>query len=94
MRAREWLDRRVVDDGETIGVVVDIRLEAVEGVGFEIVGLLVGPRKPLRLLGPHEADRSGPWLINWLQKRRDRQIEFIPWSNVREVGDAAVEVDR
>lgn len=93
MRASELLDRRVVDNGESIGVVVDVRLEPVEGTGYEIVGLLVGPRKPLRLLGPHEAERSGPWLIDRLQKHRDRRIEVIPWSQVRQVGDV-VEVDR
>ncbi|GAA4668937.1 hypothetical protein [Gordonia humi] len=92
-RASELLGCEVVEDDRRVGVIVDLRL-AVTDCGLDLVGLLVGPRKPIRLLGPYEADRSGPWLVDTLLRRRDRSIVCVAWTDVIEVGRDLVRIQR
>lgn len=93
MRATDLLGADVVEDEQKLGVVADVRLVAGEN-GVEVVALLVGPRKPVRLLGPREAERSGPWIVDRLLRIRDRKILCIPWSDVVQVDRSSIRVHR
>ncbi len=93
IRASELLNRAVVEGDVSLGVVVDIRVAKRDG-GLEVVALLVGPRRPVRLLGPHEADRSGAWVFDRLLALRDRKVFCVPWSEVVEIDEQCVRVSR
>jgi hypothetical protein len=70
--------------GEPLGSVLDLRLRRTPGEPLRLVaqGLVVGPRRPGRNLGYDRHGDQGPWLLNRLVRRLQRQSGYVPMSDI------------
>lgn len=76
-------------DGERIGVVEDVRL-AQDGppqghlhARIRVAGLIVAPRRYVRLWGYERRPDIGPWLIRAIVRRLSHGAHGVRWSDVR-----------
>lgn len=76
-------------DGERIGVVEDVRL-AQDGppqghlhTRIRVAGLIVAPRRHVRLWGYERRPDIGPWLIRAIVRRLSHGAHGVRWADVR-----------
>ena len=99
MRASELVGKPVQGiDGTHRGRVSDVRLVqdgpliGTWGAAFRVAGLVVTPRRAGSMLGYERSTLRGPWLVKKVVTWLHRDAVFVPWSEVREVGEEVVTV--
>jgi hypothetical protein len=89
MRATELMGCVVFDgDGELIGHVHDLRLEAVRAGGasddvrYRVTGLQCGGAAVGHRLGYGHGDMAGPWILSALVRWMRRKSVVVEWRDV------------
>lgn len=92
MRASDLLGHQVIDaDGDTIGVVTDLRciqdgpLRGTQAT-LRVDSLLVSRHHTGSLLGYDRRQQQGPWLVRLIIRTLHRRMHVIPWSDIAEEG--------
>ncbi len=89
---------RVIDaDGEDVGGVHDVRLEAVTVDGcqtYRVIGLLVGEVSLATRLGYGRDELQGPWPLPLLFGRLARRSRLVDWDDVVEVARPRITISR
>jgi sporulation protein YlmC with PRC-barrel domain len=95
MRLSEILGMPVAhQDGHSLGVVHDVRLELSGEYGqreaLQLSGLVAGPGGVATRLGYGSTEVTGPWMLRTLFRWLSRRTVYIPWSEVRLDGEQLV----
>ncbi|WP_222706446.1 hypothetical protein [Aeromicrobium terrae] len=93
----DLMAREVRCGDERLGHVIDARFVvrgAVEGslAEAQLVGLVVGPKRRMSVLGYERAEQDRPALLNWFFGRRQRESFLVDWDDVASVDGDAVEL--
>jgi sporulation protein YlmC with PRC-barrel domain len=92
MKLSELLGCRVVDEqGERLGLVADVQLQRDEGY-WSVTGLRVAHGHVRSLFGYEREGAGGPAPVRWLVRLLHRGDRFVPWADVRFVGEGMVRV--
>jgi sporulation protein YlmC with PRC-barrel domain len=92
MRLSEILGNHVVDErGEALGVVADVDLQRDEGY-WAVTGIRVAHGHVRSLFGYERQEAGGPAPVRWLVRRLHRGDRFVPWGDVRYIGEGTVRV--
>jgi hypothetical protein len=82
----ELLGAVVVQDGNRVGHVDDVRLTGGPGLQDYVVdGFVVGARGEGALLGYDRREVLGPWLLRVLVRAANREAQYVPWQAVRRI---------
>ena len=97
----ELMGSPVVDGGERVGTVADLRFVLDETVdnadplrtampAARLYGVVVSPRSPASFLGYERSGVTSPWPLAQLLRRRERGAFLVLWRDIAELSTDGV----